>query len=151
MALSLLLAGCGTVNHAQYQLSGPQRADGLHAAVSGEDREQVREIVTAHAARFKLKDFTQSSRLPNLIVYFQESDAQNPIKLSARVVGDNILIDLMRTLPEVGETLTYRTAKETLWAELKSAFGERLRIVDFRKATLAPAPVTPAEAAGGSS
>ena len=139
VVLSFLWAGCGTVNHTQYQLNGPRRADGLHAAVSTEDRERVKEIVTAHAARFKLQDFSQSSRIPNLIAYFQEADAQNPIKLSARTVGDKILIDLMGTLPEVGETLTYRTAKETLWSELKSAFGERVIIVDFRKTTLAPA------------
>jgi hypothetical protein len=150
VVLSFLLAGCGTVNHTQYQLSGPPRVDGLHAAVSAQDRDQVKEIVMAHAARFKLKDFSQSSRIPNLIVYFQEPDAQNPIKLSARVVGDNILIDLMGTLPEVGETLTYRAAKEALLSELRSAFGGRVTIVDFRKVALAPAPVTPASAASGS-
>jgi hypothetical protein len=140
VVLSFLLAGCaGTVNHTQYELTGPRRADGLHASVSADDREGVKEIVTALAARFKLKDFSESSRMPNIIVYFQETDAQNPIKLSARVVGENVLVDLMRTLPEVGETLSYRTAKETLSSELKKTFGERVRTVDFRKATLAPA------------
>jgi hypothetical protein len=139
VALSLLLAACGTViNHTQYRLSGARRADGLHAAVNAEDRERVTEIVTALAGRFKLKDFRESSQMTNLLVYFHEPDAQNPMKLSARVVGNNILVDLMRTLPEVGETLTYRTAKETLWSELKDAFGERVAIVDFRKTTMAP-------------
>jgi len=138
VVLSFLWAGCGTINHTQYQLTGPRRADGLRAAVSAEDRERVTEIVTALAARFKLKDFSQSSRVPHLLVYFHEPDAQNPMKLSARVVGDHILIDLMRTFAEVGETLTYRSAKETLWSELKDAFGDRVTIVDFRKTTLAP-------------
>jgi hypothetical protein len=141
VAWLFLLSGCGTVNHTQYQLSGPRRADGFHAAVGAEDRERVKEILISLAARFKLKDFTQSSMAPNLIVYFQQEDAQNAIKLSARVLNDKILIDLMGTLPEVGETITYRTAKETLLSELKSAFGDRVTIIDFRKTTLAPAPL----------
>lgn len=140
-ALLSLVAGCGTVNHAQYQVTGPRRADNTQAAVSADERERVREILTTIAARFKLKDFTETCLVSNVIVYFQEEDSDNPIKLTARHMNGKVLIDLMRTLPEMGETLRHQALKETLLSELKNAFGDRVSPSNFRKPVPAPAPL----------
>ena len=83
-AFLLLVSGCGTINHAQYQITGPSRADNVHAAVSADERERVRVMLTTIAARFKLQDFTESGLIPNVIVYFQEQDSQNPLHRSRR-------------------------------------------------------------------
>jgi hypothetical protein len=126
LLLAVLLVGCENLNHQQYQVS--PGGSGVQAAVSAEDREAVKEVLQTVAAELHLKDLTTSSLVPDIVVSYSEIDVDYPIKLTARVVGNRVLIDLMHSHPYGGETDPYRRARAVLTSELKGKFGDRFQI-----------------------
>ncbi len=143
--MTLAWTGCGTVNHTQYHVAGPGRADsGVRAVVQPADRDAAKEIVQSIASELKLRDMTDTSVVPNVIVYYQQIDTETPVKLCAWTRGGEIIVDLIQTPGTPGETLLYRTAKEKLLAALEQQFGKRMSLAPYQK-ELKPA-ATPAPA-----
>jgi hypothetical protein len=106
-------------------------ADGA-AHVSTEDREAVREVLASTASELRLKDFTDSSIVPETIAFYQQAGTTTPLKLLAWVEDGRILIDLLQFPEEPGETRLYQRARDILQERLRSRFGERSTLVNFR-------------------
>src|SRR6185503_8572868 len=121
----VLLTGCDTTNHTRYQIHGGAQIADARATVAPDDREAIKEILRAAAARWKLKDVTELSLVPNTIIYFQEAEAPYAKKLFAWAAGDQIFVDMMQTPSQVGEDSAYRSTREYLLSELKARFGKR--------------------------
>lgn len=128
---SLFLAGCTIENQSRYQISGAGTAGG--AAVTQADKDMVKDILHAAAAKLRLQDLTSVSLVPNTIVYYQEIDSNTPVKLIAITEGDKIVIELTHWPDStIGETLPYRSTREYIESELASRFGERSSVVAFK-------------------
>lgn len=130
----LLLAGCESLNYSQYQILGPVDPFGVRSAVTPADREAIRQIVGAAAARYKLVDMTGSSLVPNIFAYYTEIDVANPIEIKVYLVGDKVVVDLMQTSAG-GETATYRELKQTLVRDLAEKFGDRVQVTPAARLT----------------
>ena len=133
LSLSLfLLAGCSIPNQARYVISPAGPAGDPRVTATAADQEIVKEILQTVAKRLKLQDMTASSLDPNTIVYYQEIDSNNPVKLIAWSDGGKILIELMHWPDQIGETLPYRSTREYIESELKRKFGSRSSVVAFK-------------------
>ena len=129
-----VLAGCSIPNEARYQISPPASLAGdTRTPVSPADQATVKEILQSVAAPLKLKDMTAYSLVPNTIVYYQEIDSNNPVKLIAWSEGEKVLIELTHWPEAIGETLPYRSTREYIESELKRRFGSRSSVVGFKK------------------
>jgi hypothetical protein len=126
---AVFLAGCAeTLNHAQYKLIGPASGESVRASAPAADQAALKEILSSIAAQFKLTEMSGASLMPNTIAYFTEIDASYPIQLNAYVVGDQVVVDLLHSHPYGGETAKYDQIKGLLLSELKSKFGNRVRV-----------------------
>lgn len=130
----LLLAGCESLNYSQYQILGPVDPFGVRAGVTPADREAIRQIVGAAAARYKLVDMTSSSLVPNVLAYYTEVDVANPIEIKVYLVGDKVVVDLMQTSAG-GETRAYRDLKQALVRDLSEKFGDRVQVTPAARLT----------------
>lgn len=130
----LLLAGCESLNYSQYQILGPVDPFGVRAAIPPADREAVKQIVGAVAARFKLVDMTASSLVPNILAYYTEIDVANPLEIKVYLTADKVVVDLMQTSAG-GETATYRELKQALVRDLAEKFGDRVQITPAAQLT----------------
>jgi hypothetical protein len=135
----LLLGGCTVPNQARYQVASAGASTDAHPPATAADKEAVKEILKTVAGSLKLKDLTASSLVPNTIVYYQEIDSNNPVRLVAWTDGDKILVELLHWPETVGETLPYRSTREYIESELKRQFGDRSSTVAYRKLTAKPA------------
>ena len=127
---SLFLAGCTIENQSRYQITAAGTAGA--AGVTQADKDMVKDILHAAAAKLRLQDLTSISLVPNTIVYYQEIDSNTPVKLIAITEGDKIVIELTHWPDTIGETLPYRSTREYIESELASRFGERSSVVAFK-------------------
>lgn len=128
----LLVAGCTMPNQARYQVSSATPSGEARPAATAADQQIVKEILQTVAGPLKLKDMTGVSLVPNTIVYYQEIDSNNPVKLIAWSEGPKIFIEMMHWPDQIGETLPYRSTREYIESELKRKFGERSSVVAFK-------------------
>jgi hypothetical protein len=129
---SLLLAGCTVQNQARYMISPAGASVAAQREAAAADKDNVKEILQTAAKSLRLNDMTASSLVPNTLVYFQQIDSNTPVKLIAWTEGGKILIDLAHWPDTIGETLSYRSAREYIESELKKRFGDRSSVVAFR-------------------
>jgi len=130
----LIMAGCTMPNESRYQIGPPAAVGGgARPGATPADQEAVKEILQTVAAPLKLKDMTSVSLVPNVIVYYQEIDSNNPVKLIAWSEGDKIFIEMSHWPEEIGETRPYRSTREYIETELKRKFGDRSSVVAFKK------------------
>jgi hypothetical protein len=114
----LLGAGCDTINRSQYQVLGPARADGVRLAVTSEQQEAVRDVLQSVAKDLRFQERTDRSLVPNTIASYGEMDNLNPITFIAYVKQDTILIDILHSPTEVGESLRYRKVRDAILSGL---------------------------------
>ena len=126
--LLLVCAGCDTINHAQYQVLGPVSVTGTRAVISSQDRENVKEILQAAAARLHYEDRLQQSLTPNTIASYAEPDSENPISFMAWAKDPVIIIDIIHKPTQLGESSAYQKVLNTLLSDLKEKFGDRIVI-----------------------
>lgn len=130
----LMMAGCTMPNEARYQIGPPAAiGGGVRPGASPADQDTVKEILQTVATPLRLKDMTGYSLLPNTIVYYQEIDSNNPVKLIAWSEGDKIFIELTHWPEEIGESRPYRSTREYIESELKRKFGDRSSVIAFKK------------------
>lgn len=131
-----VFTGCVNTTAVRYQISEPATAG---AGVASEDRESVKDAVSAVASELKLKDFSASSLVPETIAYFQQENSRTPLKIIAFADGSTIFVDLIQVPGGAGETLLYRRSRDLLNAELRSRFGPRTSLVSIRQLQGSPA------------
>ena len=134
--LLLILAGCISTTRTRFEISQP--GDPSAIVASDEDRQQVKDALAEIAGELRLKDFTASSLVPETIVFYQHADSRNPLKLLAWTDNDRIFVDLMQTPAQPGESIVYQRARALLREQLRSRFGERSAIVNFRELNRPP-------------
>jgi hypothetical protein len=118
----------------QFAVVPPSAEPGRVATLSQADEAEVVDILKETAARLHLMDRTATSMVPGTLAFFQDTDRDDPIKLIAWKQDDRILIDFMHATEEgLGESLTYRDARDRLLQDLQAAFGPRLKIVPLGK------------------
>ena len=127
--LLLCLTACNTATRTRLQINTADSA----SSVSTEDRDAIREVLASLASELRLKDFTSSSIVPETVAFYQQADTTNPLKLIAWVEDGRVLVDLMQFPGAPGETRIYQRARELLMDKLRSRFGERSALVDFRE------------------
>jgi hypothetical protein len=129
---AVFVTGCNTLNYSQYQVKGPVSEVGARATLSAADRDAVKEIVSAIAAQYKLRDMTSSSLVPNTIAYFAQMDVDYPMEIKVYTAGDQVLVDVMQSNPG-GETQVFRQLRETVLYELDQRFGARVYVTPVTK------------------
>jgi hypothetical protein len=131
ITLALFTAGCGTLNHRQYEIRPVMTVAG-RPTVSVADTEALKEILRRSAARLNLEERTKSSLVPGTLVYFIAPDSSTPIKLIGWIQDGKMMVDLMHAPDGLGEDLRYRDEKERLWSALQEKFGPRAVSVPIR-------------------
>jgi len=127
----LILTGCSnTINRAQYYVQ-PAHQEGVQASISEADRGAVIAIVTQTAGQLSLRDLTSISRIPNTLAFFQGALTDHPIKLVARESDGQIVVDFMHTPGSLGETESFRQARQDLLAALRTRFGSRVKVASI--------------------
>jgi hypothetical protein len=107
---------------------------GVRAAVPPADREAIKQIVGAAAARFKLVDMTSASLVPNVLAHYTEIDVANPIQIKVYLAGDKVLVDLTQSSAG-GETAAFRDLKQALLRDLGEKFGDRVHLTPAAQLT----------------
>ena len=131
-ALVLVVTGCDTLNYSQYQVKGPVSEVGVRAALSVADRDAVKEIVSAIAAQYRLRDMTGSSLVPNTVAYYAQMDVDYPMEIKVYTADNQVLVDVMQSNPG-GETQVFRQLRETVRYELDQRFGARVYVTPVTK------------------
>lgn len=129
---TVLATGCNTLNYSQDQVKGPVSEIGARLTLSASDREAVKEIVSAIAAQYKLRDMTRSSLVPGTVAYYAQMDVEYPMEIKVYTTGDQILVDVMQSNPG-GETSVFRQLRETVRYELDQRFGSRVYVTPATK------------------
>jgi hypothetical protein len=115
---ALLLSACDTVNIQQYRIAG-----GAHR-----DTAKVKRVLHTVASQTGLVDSTSTSRAPQTVVFYMQPNVQHfRVDLGARVVADDIVVDLNAGFgPTPGE---FKQAERLLTPALSSEFGSRLTVL----------------------
>ena len=135
LAVGLLGSGCDSINQSQIQVLPGRSATGTAVAtVPATEREAVKEALQQIALKHKLQDRTAFSLYPDVICdYYQpvtvQPPSKNPIRLTAWVSGNRIIIDLSQKSIEGGEPIAYQNLRDQIVAELKERFGDRVTSV----------------------
>jgi hypothetical protein len=119
--LSIALAGCGTLNQAQFQIPDPSG--------SAADRERLVAVVKNAATDAGMVDRTASSKIPNTLVYFEEPVASFRTTLGARTAAGYLIIDLACFHFKACETPTFSFMTKSLADALQTEFGSNWRLV----------------------
>jgi hypothetical protein len=117
-----VVAGCDTLDFAQYKISG--------AAPRPSDRAIVVTLTNAAASKADLVERRAASSVGDTLVYFAEPVEHFPTTLGARVVDDNIVVDLACFHPGPGRSKAFAAVRKVLDASLSDQFGSRLSIVN---------------------
>ena len=109
--LAAMSSGCDTMNWQQYRISG------VHA--DSADAQRLKVNAMAVAEQYGLNDATQTSRVPNTLVFATESGAkQFHTDLGVRFYGDDAIVDVMAGFgPLVPKFVQVRDAVGTFLAE----------------------------------
>jgi hypothetical protein len=126
---ALLLAGCDSVNHAQFHVVAPKVERGMTATIVTADREAVKRIVSEVAVRWRFEDRTAISLTPDTLCSFAQPDVKHPISVKAWMAGDRISVDIQQPPPEVGESAVYQRFRNDVMSGLEKHFGERVKQV----------------------
>lgn len=126
---ALLLAGCDSVNHAQFHVLAPKVERGMTATIVTADREAVKQIVSEVAVRWRFEDRTAISLTPDTLCSFAQPDVKHPISVKAWMAGDRISVDIQQPPPEVGESAVYQRFRNEVMSGLEKHFGERVKQV----------------------
>jgi hypothetical protein len=132
-----LLAGCDSVNHAQFHVVPPKVERGMTATIVTADREAVKRIVSEVAVRWRFEDRTAISLTPDTLCSFAQPDVKYPISVKAWMAGDRISVDIQQPPPEVGETAVYQRFRNEVISGLEKHFGERVKQVQKMNQTTA--------------
>ena len=126
--LVLLGTGCDTVNHTQYQLNGPPTAGGARTSVSAADSGQVREVLSAIAAKLRFEDRTAVSLKPKTIGLFVQQETREPVRIVAWEQDGRIAVEVTHAPSAPGESEYYRKVQDMVFTELQTRFGGRVAV-----------------------
>jgi hypothetical protein len=117
LAAAVLLGACDTVNVQQYRIAG-----GAHR-----DAAKVKQILHSVASQTGLVESTSTSRAPHTLVFYTQPNVQHfRVDLGARIVAEDILVDLNAGFgPTPSE---FKQAERLLTPALSSEFGPRVSI-----------------------
>jgi hypothetical protein len=118
VGIAFLLTACDTLNIQQYRISGSAHGDTV----------KVKQVLRSIASETGLVDRTSTSRAPHTIVFYTQPHVQHfQVDLGARMLGDDIIVDLNGGFgparPEFNRTLRLLTPA------LSSGFGSRLTVM----------------------
>jgi hypothetical protein len=131
--IALLAAGCDTIDRTQYRVEPRTTANGTRVAVTAADIDMVKAVLQPFANEFKMQDVSRQTLIPNALATYQQYDTSRPMKLVAWTQDGAVVIDLAHDSPEPGESAAYMKAREQLLAALRRQFGDRARIVPYRR------------------
>lgn len=126
---ALLLAGCDSVNHAQFNVVPPKVERGMTATIVTADREAVKQIVSEVAIRWRFEDRTAISLTPDTLCSYAQPDVKYPISVKAWMADGRISVDIQQPPPEVGESAVYQRFRNDILSGLEKHFGERVKQV----------------------
>lgn len=135
LGIGLLGSGCDSVNQSQVQVLPKRTVTGTTVAtVPANERAAVKDALQQIALKHKLEDHTALSLYPDIICdYYQpvtvQPPSKNPIRLTAWVTGNRIVVDLRQKSVEGGEPIAYQNLREQILADLKERFGDRVTVV----------------------
>jgi hypothetical protein len=142
VVLALIGAGCDSINQSQIQVLPGRTATGATiATVPASERDAVKQVLQEIALKYKLQDRTAQALYPGVICdYYQpvtiQPPVKHPIRLTAWVSGDRIVVDLMQKTIEGGEPMAYQNLRDEIVAGLQSRFGDRVtRVPKTQQAT----------------
>jgi hypothetical protein len=129
LVAAALIPGCDTVNWQQYRISG------IHA--NSADADRLKSVVMGVANRYALKDATETSRVPNTLIFVTEPDVKNfRTDIGVRLNGDDALVDVSAGIgPRVEK---FERVRDALGPALAAEFGARCIAVSPEKR--APVP-----------
>jgi hypothetical protein len=116
--IALFLSACDTLNIQQYRVTGGARGG----------TPKVKRVLHGVASQTGLVDRTSTSRAPRTLVFYTQPDVQHfRVDLGARMLGDDIIVDLNggfgHARPE------FKQAEHLLTPALSSEFGSRLTVM----------------------
>jgi hypothetical protein len=116
--IALFLSACDTLNIQQYRVAG-----GAHR-----DSAKVKRVLRDVASQTGLVDRTSTSRAPRTVVFYTQSDVQHfRVDLGARILGDDIVVDLNGGFGPARPE--FKQAARLLTPALSSEFGSRLTVM----------------------
>lgn len=131
--VALLVIGCDTIDRTQFRVEPRTTASGTRVAVTAADIDMVKAVLQPFASEFKMQDISHQSLLPNALATYQQYDTSRPMKLVAWTQDGAAVIDLAHDSPEPGESPMYVKARDQLLAALRRQFGDRAKIVPYRR------------------
>ena len=118
---ALFLTSCDSLHYKQYVIRD----------ASFEDRETVSAVLANVARVATLEEVTVESSVPKILAYYEEKpEIQSSFKvwLGARMLNEDLIIDLSCFYPGWNPPPVYKSAETDLFQELSKMFGERLII-----------------------
>jgi hypothetical protein len=116
--IALFLSACDTLNIQQYRVAG-----GAHR-----DAAKVKRVLHTVASQTGLVDSTSTSRAPHTIVFYTQPNVQHfRVDLGARIVADDIVVDLNAGFGPTPRE--FKQAELLLTPALTSEFGSRLTVL----------------------
>jgi len=115
-----VVSGCDTINAQQYRIAGVQ--------AGSDDAKRIERVVTAVAAQYGLKDITQTSPVPRVLVVVDETDITSfHTEIGARLYDDDALVDVLGGFGP--RTRKFQQVRDKIGASLAAEFGARCVIV----------------------
>jgi hypothetical protein len=142
LVAGLLSGGCDSINQSQIQVMPARTATGTAVATApATEREAVKQALQQIALKHKFEDRTALALHPDVLCdYYQpvtvQPPSKNPMRLTAWVSGDKIVIDLSQKSIEGGESIAYQNLRNQIVTELTERFGNRVtQVPKNRQAT----------------
>jgi hypothetical protein len=149
LVVGLLSSGCDTINQSQIQVLPARPAAGTAVAtVPATEREATKQALQQIALTHKLEDRTALALHPDVLCdYYQPVTVQppvkNPLRLTAWISGDKIVIDLTQKTVEGGEPVAYQKLRDEIVTALTERFGARVTKVPKAQQATARVQHTP--------
>lgn len=114
------VSGCDSLHFTQYVVSN----------ASATDRATIKKAIVSSAEAAGLVDKTETSKIPDTIVYYLEPVPHFPVSLGARMVQDSAVVDLSCFHPGTEKPLIFQSVESNLTATFTREFGARLAMPD---------------------
>ena len=120
--VALVCAGCDSLHHTQYVV----------ADASASDKATIKSVVETSASEAGFADKTETSKVPDTIVFYLQPVPHFPVSLGARRVGEFVVVDLSCFHPGVAKPPAFKSLESSLTETLALEFGERLTMPDYK-------------------
>ena len=120
--VALVCAGCDALHYTQYVV----------ANASASDRATIKRVVDTSASEAGFADKTETSKVPDTIVFYLQPVPDYPVTLGARIVGESVVVDLSCFHPGVAKPPAFKSLESSLTETLTVEFRERLSMPAYK-------------------